>query len=81
MNIKGLQINKTPAFSEGQYTALATDKEGNEYILYWDILKEEDVEGLLNGTVDPAIACNWQNPIAIHKRHLPEYFITYYPQN
>jgi hypothetical protein len=62
MNIKDLTLTK-PAYIDGlQYTAHATDNQGNEYMVHWEI-KEFDE----NVPDDESEMCDWDNPTFITK--------------
>lgn len=47
--------------SNAWYQAVATDKDGNEYMVIWDILPDFDI----NDIEDEADACDWDNPASI----------------
>lgn len=50
-----------PYPAEDVYSAAATDNDGKEYTVYWDI-----VEGYpFNGNYDESEACDWEHPFLV----------------
>lgn len=45
------------------YQAVATDKDGNEYMVVWDILPGFNIDDI----EDESEACDWDNPASIEE--------------
>ncbi len=62
MNIKDLTLTKPPYLDVDAYHAHATDKEGNEYMVTWEIINDN-----FENLTDESDACDWDHPIFITK--------------
>jgi len=61
MNIKDLKLTQQAYLDGDVYSAHATDKNGNEYMVHWEIIVD------LDSITDESEACDWENPTYITK--------------
>ena len=62
MQLNDLTLTQDAYLEDDFQSAHATDKEGNEYMVHWEITAD-DFENL----EDQSAACDWDNPIFITK--------------